>query len=469
MVGFMSDAAVHDQHAAVGSDELLRMIFESATDFAIFTIDPNGIATSWNPGAERLLGFSEADILGRSCDVIFPAEEGGSRAAEEERRDALAHGRAEDERWQMRKDRSRFWASGLLMPLADRAQGFVKILRDRTEQHRVEERVRQSEELFRALATNVPQLVFRCKRSGARTWASPQWSAYSGLGFTDSVEYGWLEAVHPDDRVSTMERWSEAAATGLYEAIHRIKAARGGEYRWHQTRAAPLGAPTDAEVEWVGASTDIHELRLLHEQQRILLAELQHRTRNLLAVVQSISRQTQRSSGSLEEFGSQFEARLRALSRVQTIVMSMEGKAVDLRMLVEGELRAHLAAPSNPDKTSISGPAAAIPPAAAQTIALALHELFTNAVKYGALGQPEGRLRIEWQAEPTATGRCIRMRWTETGVRMPDRTRRGYGSELIEQALPYQLSATTSLTFTPDGVHCEISLPVQDKAMRALS
>ena len=111
--------------------ELLRLIFDSATDFAIFTMDPNGITTTWNTGAERLLGYKDEEIVGKSADVIFPPEQGGSVAAAAERRTALAHGKAEDERWQRRKDGSVFWASGLLMPLADRSAGFVKILRDR--------------------------------------------------------------------------------------------------------------------------------------------------------------------------------------------------------------------------------------------------------------------------------------------------------------------------------------------------
>src|SRR3954469_5648268 len=89
-------------------NELLRMVFESATDFAIISTDPNGIVTSWNPGAERLLGYAESDIVGQTSDVIFPPEDRARGAAEEERRRALADGRAEDERWQVRKDGSQF-------------------------------------------------------------------------------------------------------------------------------------------------------------------------------------------------------------------------------------------------------------------------------------------------------------------------------------------------------------------------
>src|SRR4051812_22896086 len=97
--------------------ELFERIVESATDYAIFTMDPNGLVTSWNVGAERVLGYAEGEIVNRSADVIFTPEDRAAGAAEGERVQAFAAGRAEDERWMMRKDGSRFWASGLVMPL----------------------------------------------------------------------------------------------------------------------------------------------------------------------------------------------------------------------------------------------------------------------------------------------------------------------------------------------------------------
>src|ERR671912_438852 len=96
-----------------------------------------------------------------------------------------------------------FCASGLIMPLADCSLGFVKILRDRTEQHRAEERLRENEERFRLLATNIPQLVFRSGPDGSRTWGSPQWMDFTGLSLGESVGFGWLRAGHAPDRGGT--------------------------------------------------------------------------------------------------------------------------------------------------------------------------------------------------------------------------------------------------------------------------
>ena len=439
------------------SDELLRLIFDSSTDFAIFTMDPNGIVTSWNSGAERLLGYHEQEILGHSADITFVPEERSSAPADE-RRDALVHGRGEDERWQLRKDGSRFWASGLVMPLMDRAQGFVKILRDRSEQHRVEQQLRRNEELFRLLATNIPQLVFRCRSNGDRTWGSPQWSIYTGLSLSDSLAQRWLDAVHPADRDRTLNCWREAEVKGAYTVQHRIRHASSEEYRWHQTRAMPINRDDIANTEWVGTSTDIHELRMLQEKQKVLMAELQHRTRNLLAIVQAIARQSIRSAPSKEQFYEDMSGRLRSLGLVQRLLSSSEHAGIALQELIELELSAHGQVTSDAQgKITLQGAPAVLSPETVQILALALHELTTNALKHGALAQPSGRLSISWETEQDDH---IRLMWRESGVKMPVApNKRGYGSQLIEEALPYQLGARTRLEFKDDGVSCELSIP----------
>jgi PAS domain S-box-containing protein len=435
---------------------------ESATDYAIFTTDPAGLVTSWNTGAERLLGYAESEILDRTADVIFPPEEGGAATAELERQQALATGRAEDDRWQMRKDGTRFWAGGLMMPLAEREAGFVKILRDRTQEHIAQTRLRESEERFRLLATNIPQLVFRSEPDGFRTWGSPQWIEFTGLSLGESVGLGWLDAVHPDDVAATRAAWDRARESGEYYVEHRVRRASDGAWRWHQTRARPIQeAQAAAAREWVGTMTDIHDLRGLHDRQQMLMAELQHRTRNLLAVMQAIAGQTLRSSGSLSEFGPQFEARLRALSRVQALLARVSHQAITMRELVLAELVAHGAQPG--ERVTVEGEPVGLTAEAAQALGLALHELATNAVKYGALSQPGGQLAVSWRVDRGEEGEGVTLEWRETGVAYPGATpptNRGYGSQLIGRALPYQLNASTSLVFGPEGVECRISVPL---------
>src|SRR5262249_12440204 len=130
-----------DQEVAAlrGEAEQRLLILESATDYAIFTVDDSGFVTSWNSGAERLLGYREDEIIGRDGRIIFTPEDLAKGEAEREIRIALETGRAQDERWHVRKDRSRFWGSGLVMPLKHGAPGLLKIMRDETERRRSDE------------------------------------------------------------------------------------------------------------------------------------------------------------------------------------------------------------------------------------------------------------------------------------------------------------------------------------------
>jgi two-component sensor histidine kinase len=302
------------------------------------------------------------------------------------------------------------------------------------------------------LATSIPQLVFRSRNDGRRSWGSPQWEIYAGLSDAESREFGWVEAVHPDDRQMTLDRWRDAQISHEHYVEHRIRRASDGQYRWHQTRARPAGD------WWVGTSADVHEMRSLQDRQQVLLSELQHRTRNLLALVQAIARQTLRSSASLADFAREFESRLGALSRVQGLLARADQSPIDLQQILAAELDAHGGA-----RAEIAGPSVELEPIAAQALALALHELATNAVKYGALHQPQGKLSVAWKVDKDQGQPRLILEWLETAVIMPPPSssgRKGYGRELIERALPYQLNATTHLEFTHQGVRCTIEMPL---------
>lgn len=442
--------------------DLFELIVESARDFAIFTMDLAGATTSWNVGAERLFGHRQDEILGSSADITFTPEDRLAHAPQRERDTAATSGRAQDDRWHLRKDGTRFWASGLLMPLKS-GDGFVKIARDLTEKRAADEQLRENEERFRLLATNIPQLVFRTRPSGERTWPSPQWIDFTGVGFDKSLGLGWLDAIHPEDRELTQGAWDAAMKSGEYYAEHRVWREQDGAYRWHQTRARPVSEP---DGEWVGTMTDIDDLHSLQGRQEVLVAELQHRTRNLLAVVQAIATQTVRKSGSIEVFEAEFQGRLRALSRVQSLLAKTDQQDLELRALVQNELLAHSDGALDEGKVTISGPPVTLPASSAQALGLALHELATNALKYGALAQPQARLAVNWVVVPDDPEPRVELEWREEDVRMNppgEPVRRGYGTELIERALPYQLKARTKLQFGADGVRCLIAAPIRSQ------
>ena len=128
---------------------------------------------------------------------------------------------------------------------------------------------------FRDLAVGLPLLVFGCRADGNRTWPSPQWVVYTGLSVEQSLGFGWLDAIHPDDRRLTLDAWSVASASGGYLVEHRIRRAQDNSYRWHQTRAARLTARTTPDVCWVGSSADVDDIYRL--KQQIATAEQQLR------------------------------------------------------------------------------------------------------------------------------------------------------------------------------------------------
>jgi PAS domain S-box-containing protein len=332
---------------------------------------------------------------------------------------------------------------------------------------RAETALQQSELRLQTLIEGVPQLVWRAGEAGAWTWASPQWTALTGQTEAESHGFGWLQPVHPRDRDAALGAWRRAAASGMFQADYRIFSAAEKRYRWHQSRALPVRDAHDAIVAWLGASMDVEDLRALQERQKVLVAELQHRTRNLMAVVRSISEQTVKGSSSLPDFKLKFRDRMDALARVQGLLSRLrDGERITFDELIREELSALGALDGPPGRVTLDGPpGVALRSSMVQIFAMALHELATNAAKYGALNQPEGRLSVRWRLEEGEDGApWLQVDWRESGVVMPPPGAApkggGQGRELIEHALPYQLGGKTSFVMAPDGVHCLIALPV---------
>jgi two-component system CheB/CheR fusion protein len=319
-----------------------------------------------------------------------------------------------------------------------------------------------SEQWLRTLVEGMTQLVWRAVGAGDWTWSSPQWLQYTGQTSEQSSGQGWLEAVHPEDQETACAAWRVAQSSRYFQVDLRIRALEKG-YRWFRTEAKPAINDVRQVVEWLGTSTDIDDLRQLEAEQKVLVAELQHRTRNLIAVVHSIFLQTFSRTATLDDFRDRFEERLAALSRVQALLSTSEQTPITIRHLVELELDA-LADGLAGERVQLTGRNIVIRTGSAQTLALAVHELLTNAVKHGALSQPAGRLDISWSEQARDGVHWMHLQWSETGL---DTTtalqdaKPGYGRLLIEQALPRQLDASTRMTFGDGRVDCTIELPLR--------
>ncbi|MET4022691.1 CheR family methyltransferase [Bradyrhizobium sp. S3.2.12] len=200
---------------------------------------------------------------------------------------------------------------------------------------------------------------------------------------------------------------------------------------------------------------DVTSLTHSEARQRVLIAELQHRTRNLLSIVQALAQQTLGNGGSLQEFST----RLAALGRVQSLVTKASDDQLDLGDIIRSELQAVGAADN---KVSVSGPAVPLGFELVQMIGLALHELTTNAVKHGALKDGQGRLDVSWRVQ--RNGRSapnLLLTWKESGVPKLSKTaQKGFGRNLIERALAHTSGAKTEFRFGEDGISCQIEMPL---------
>lgn len=206
---------------------------------------------------------------------------------------------------------------------------------------------------------------------------------------------------------------------------------------------------------------DISEEKAAAERQRLLINELNHRVKNTLATVQSIAAQTFR--GQTDQPTRQlFDARMAALSNAHNVLVEDNWESASLRSVIERALAPHLLAEVDLERFRLEGPDARLHPKVAVTLAMALHELMTNAAKYGALSVPEGRVAVTWSLQELEDGReQLDLGWEErSGPTVAPPTRKGFGSRLIERQLPMEFDGTAKITYAPTGVTCQMQLPL---------
>lgn len=322
-----------------------------------------------------------------------------------------------------------------------------------------------SEQRLRRLIEGVPQLVWRSDWDGHATWHSPQWFAYTGHTREQSLDRGWLDAMHPDDRPVILRAWSRAEESGAYECECRIWSAREKRYRWFQERAVaePVG---DGGIEWIGTSTDIDALRTLHEHQRTLLAELQNRVRQTLSRLRTIVRRTAETREEVDDYVLRLDGRLDAMARAQGPALRDPNAGVDLYEIVANELIAQQAREG--ERASLCGPPLRLRPGAADILALAMHELAINAVEHGALARARGRIKVTWQVKGDAEDPHLRLEWTETGCNLPEgmpNPREGFGFSLLKRTLAEDFRAKTVIAFLPRGLTCSVELPLTPRVV----
>ena len=447
----------HAEVARRESEERLRQFGEASQD-VLWIRDVDTLQWTYlTPAFEEIYGFSRAQALSGDnfqgwLDHIVPAD----RARAEASIDRVRGGDYATFEFRIRRpDGAIRWMRNTDFPIVDDTGKVVLIGgigHDFTE-------FREAELRFRTLVEGMPQLVWRAIDGGEWTWASPQWTEYTGQQAADFIDWGWLSAVHPDDRDAARTAWSHAHENGGFKLEYRLRGQGDGEYRWFQTSATPVRDASGNVEEWLGTSTDIHELRRLQESQETLLAELQHRVRNILAMTRSVVNRTDDGERSAQDYVQHLQGRISALARTQVVLTRRAGAAVDLEDLVRDELLAQVA---SADQFALSGVEVQLSPKAAEVLTLAVHELATNATKYGAFSRAGGRLDVRWIVEERGTQRWLVFDWIEHGVPIVDAVprRRGFGTELLSQRIPYELKGRGSFEFKPGGLQSRIEFPL---------
>lgn len=326
------------------------------------------------------------------------------------------------------------------------------------ERARAESALQDSEERFRQFAAaSSDALWIRDATTSEMEFASPAFETLYGTSrqsvMPPNDPRAWAAIIVPEDRQAVSDRLQQVKQGS--PAVHEFRVMRGdGSFRWVRSVDFPL-LSGDGKVERIaGISSDVTETKEAAEYQGILLAELQHRTRNILAMTRAMIRR----SGDTEAF-TELDGRVAALARTQGLLTSAANVGVDFATLVRAEFEAQA---SHEGQYVLTGPEMTLSPKAAEVLSLAVHELATNALKYGALGHAGGSAMVEWQTFYENDQPWLRFEWRESGLpeRLKPPTRQGMGSILIEQRVPYELNGRGELEFLPEGLVCVIEFPI---------
>jgi len=458
--------AALDQTAQQGrisaeSDAYHRAIIDSSTDFAIIAMDRDATITRWNEGARRIMGWSEEEMLGKTAQRIFTAEDRADGVMERETRNAREAGHGTDERWHLRKDGSCFWAAGMMMPLNTAAGdhiGYLKILRDRTQERLAEERLREAREwLDVALQTGLIGF-FEWDVEARRVKGDNRFADFLGFPHSQMAEgvalEGLAETIHPEDRLSIRENAQHALQTQTgFHAEFRLMA--NNSLRWIAV-TGHRHAPDHQPLRYAGVVIDVTTQKRAEEVREVLSSELKHRVKNIIAVVQSVATQTFR--GAETEKLNAFNGRLRAMAAAQDMLTQGGGEPTNVQAVVKMTLEPM---GGGTDRFQIEGVTVDLAREKALPLSLAMHELATNAGKYGALSNRSGRVSIRW----AISGETFRLEWSEQGgptIRVPDR--KGFGSRLIERVLAAEFSGKVQVDYRPDGLQFVFEAPAASLA-----
>ncbi|MDT7933866.1 MAG: HWE histidine kinase domain-containing protein [Sphingomonadaceae bacterium] len=314
---------------------------------------------------------------------------------------------------------------------------------------------------FRALANSIPNLAWMAHPDGWIFWYNRRWYDYTGTTPEQMAGWGWQAVHHPDVLPEMLRRWMAALADGKpFEMTFPLRRGSDGSYRIFVTRAEPL-YEGGRLVGWFGTNTDVTEQERTRERLQAMINELNHRVKNTLATVHSIASHSFRNSN--REAFEAFEGRLLALAGVHDMLTRESWANAGLDELIRVAI-----GPFSPERFRLTGEPVIVEPRVASALAITLHELATNATRFGSLSAAGGGVEISWRGVLGPGGaRLLTIDWDEYGgppAEPPERE--GFGLRLIRRAAAVDRDASVSVSFEPAGLHCRIVLPIGDQVLR---
>ena len=314
---------------------------------------------------------------------------------------------------------------------------------------------------FAAIADAMPQMVWSTRPDGFHDYYNSGWYRFTGVpsGSTDGEL--WKDMFHPDDQARAWQRWSHSLATGeQYEIEYRLRH-HSGEYRWVLGRAQPVRNDKGDIIRWFGTCTDIHDTKKAAEYVELLSQELSHRIKNIFAIIQSLVGLSGRRAPESAAFAKDLQARIAALGRAHDLARPHSDQSrphrggVTLHMLAAEILKPYLA--MDDGRITISGADVSVDDAAATPFALILHELATNAKKYGALSDTQGHVHIFTSCD----GEHCQLIWAEMGgpVVMGEPATTGFGTKLVLASAQSHLNGTIERDWDAGGLVVTVTCP----------
>ncbi len=448
-------APLSEEFALQRNEPLLREAADS-TPAPVWMTDSAGAVEFMNRAFSELTGIPQEQALGDAwLSVLHPDD---LAAVREKRAAAWAAGHVAytfEARFR-RHDGAWRWFEVSSKPRIDaegRFHGYVGLAVDRTDALAAQAALSESERRYRELVENQPDLICRFRRDGEIAFVNCAYAQALGTtveALTGADFWNWI----PETDRPAVEAMLNGLTLEAPEARveNRFRTVDGERWTLWTNRALAF----DDEGRWTEAQStgvDIHERRMAEEHNRLLLNELNHRVKNMLAVVQGIAQQTFKHVDAAAQRA--FESRIGALSRAHSLLTDRQWSPAPLRAIIDDV--SHVCGAAR-ERIRTEGPDVMLASRQALSIAMAFHELCTNAVKYGALSNPRGVVDICWRV---SDGGLLELVWTESGgppVRTPKK--RGYGSRMIEHALAHDLHGSVKLAFERGGLVCTIAAPL---------